>query len=162
MHSTKLYHLAGRPFVSLTKPGPPRPLADLSPASTPVSPTPVQQQDIRQLTKMMLSKIHPPYISLMSEPVIRMAQRTIPWIKQDFLFERCGRLTPLEMMEEVQKHLDYFCYLDTQSLPEHFAKRVQAHNTALSNDTPFSERDKVAKVFSHVGFIPRRLQFPTI
>ena len=81
----------------------------------------------------------------MSEPVIRMAHRTIQWIVQTFLFERYGRLTPLEM-EDVYKRLDDFYNPDTQNLPEHFAMHVQARNTALANDTPFSERDKVAKL----------------
>ena len=79
---------AGRPFVFLANRGPLRPLAD-SPRrrlrEVRIKCFKVQQLDIRHLKKLMLSKIHPHYISLMSEPVIRMAQRTIPWIVQDFL-----------------------------------------------------------------------------
>ena len=83
-----------RPFVFLANPGPPRPFAD-SPRrrlrGVRIKHFKVKQQDIRHLKKMMLSKIHPHYISLMSESVIRMAQRIVPWIVQDFLFERHGR-----------------------------------------------------------------------
>ena len=82
---------------------------------------------------------------LMSQPIIRMANRTVQWIVQDFLFERFGRLTPLEM-QDVNKSLDAFYFPETQSLPEHFGFHVQAHNTALANNAPFSERDKVAKL----------------
>ena len=41
----------------------------------------------------------------MSQPIIRMANSTIQWIFQDFLFERYGRLTLLEM-EKINKSLD--------------------------------------------------------
>ena len=124
---------------------------------------------MRQLKKMLLLKIHSTYINLMSEPVIRMAHRSIQWIVQKFLFQRYGRLTALEM-EEVHKRLDDFYYPDTQTLPEHFSLHVQAHNTALSNDKPFSERDKVAKLrgsLLHCGLYLAAIdawarQFPTI
>jgi hypothetical protein len=128
---------------------------------------------MRQLKKMMLFKIHSTYINLMREPVIRMAHRSVQWIVQEFLFQRYGRrLTPLEM-EEVHKRLDYFYYPDTQTLPEHFSLHVQAHNTALSNDThvtPFSERDKVAKLrgsLIHCGLYSAAIdawtrQYPTM
>ena len=73
-------------------------------------------------------------------------------------------------MEEVHKRLDDFYYPDTQTLPEHFSMHVQAHNTALSNDTPFSERDKVAKLrgsLIHCGLYSAAIdawarQYPTI
>ena len=65
--------------------------------------------------------------------------------KSFYFSGRYGRLTPLEM-EEVHKRLDDFYYPDTQTLLEHFSLHVQAHNTALLNDMPFSERDKVAKL----------------
>ena len=108
-------------------------------------------------------------ISWVNRLYIRMAHRSIQWIVQEFLFQRFGRLTPLEM-EEVHKRLDYFYYPDTQTLPEHFSLHVQAHNTALSNDTPFSERDKVAKLRSliHCGLYSAAIdawwarQYPTI
>ena len=124
----------GRPFTELANPGPPRPLAD-SPRrrlrEVRIKRFEIQQHDMRQLKKMMLFKIHSTYINLMSEPVIRMAHRSIQWIVQEFLFQRYGRLTPLEM-EEVHKRLDDFYYPDTQTLPEHFSLHVQAHNTGWS------------------------------
>ena len=162
----------GRPFTELANPGPPRPLAD-SPRrrlrEVRIKRFEIQQHDMRQLKKMMLFKIHSTYINLMSEPVIRMAHRSIQWIVQEFLFQRYGRLTPLEM-EEVHKRLDDFYYPDTQTLPEHFSMHVQAHNTALANDTPFSERDKVAKLrgsLIHCGLYSAAIdawarQYPTI
>jgi hypothetical protein len=57
---------------------------------------------MRQLKKIILLKIHSTNINLMSEPVIRMAHLSIQWIVQEFLFQRYGRRTPLEM-EEVHK-----------------------------------------------------------
>ena len=66
--------------------------------------------------------------------------------------------------------MDDFYYPDTQTLPEHFSLHVQAHNTALSNVTPFSERDKVAKLrgsLIHCGLYSAAIdawarQYPTI
>ena len=49
-------------------------------------------------------------------------------------------------MQDVNKSLDAYYFPETQSLPEHFGFHVQAHNTALANNAPFSERDKVAKL----------------
>jgi hypothetical protein len=91
----------GRPFTELANPGPPRPLAD-SPrrrlCEVRIKRFEIQQHDMQQLKKMMLFKIHSIYINLiMREPVIRMAHHSIQWIIQEFLFQRCGRLTPLEM-----------------------------------------------------------------
>ena len=31
-------------------------------------------------------------------------------------------------------------------MPEHFANHLAAHNTAIANNSPFNERDKVAKL----------------
>ena len=53
-------------------------------------------------------------------------------------------------MEEINKSLDDFNFPETQSLPEHFGKHVQAQNTALTNNAPFSERDKIAKLRSSI------------
>ena len=138
----------GRPFVILANPGPPPPLA-----ATPVRRTrevnikllEIQQLDLRQLKKIMLVQIHSTFINLMSEPIVRMTNRSIQWITQDFLYERYGRLTPLEM-EEVCKSLDECYSPDSHSLSEHSATHVKAHNTALANNSPFSEREKVAKL----------------
>ena len=82
----------------------------------------------------------------MCQLVIRMANRTIQWIMQKSLFEGYGRLTPLEMAE-ITRELDHFYSLETQTLPEHFANHLAAHNTtAIANNSPFNERDKVAKL----------------
>ena len=154
---------SGRPFVIiLANPGPPLPLA-----AAPVRRTrdvniklfEIQQLDLRQLKKIMLVQIHSTFINLMSEPIVRMTNRSIQWITQDFLYERYGRLTPLEM-EEICKSLDEYYSPDSHSLSEHFATHVKAHNTALANNSPFSEREKVAKLrgsLTHVGSIPRQL-----
>ena len=98
-----------------------------------------------------------------------MAKRTIQWIFRDFLFERYGRLTPLDI-DEINKNSDDFYFPETQSLPEHFGNHVQAHNTALANNVPFFERDKVAKLRSnilpsgiyHLAIDAWAREFPTI
>ena len=162
----------GRPFVILANPGPPLPLA-----AAPVRRTrdvniklfEIQQLDLRQLKKIMLVQIHSTFINLMSEPIVRMTNRSIQWITQDFLYERYGRLTPLEM-EEICKSLDEYYSPDSHSLSEHFATHVKAHNTALANNSPFSERDKVAKLRGSLipcGIYPAAIdawarEFPTI
>ena len=47
-------------------------------------------------------------------------------------------------MVETTRALDHYYSPDeTQSLPEHFAK-----NTAIANNSPFTKRDKVAKLRS--------------
>ena len=102
----------------------------------------IQQLDLRQLKKIMLVQIHSTFINLMC---VRMTNRSIQWITQDFLYERYGRLTPLEM-EEICKSLDEYYSPDTHSLAEHFTTHVKAHNTALANNSPFFEREKVAKL----------------
>ncbi len=162
----------GRPFVILANPGPPLPLA-----AAPVRRTrdvnirhfEIQQLDLRQLKKIMLVRIHSTFINLMSESIVRMTNRSIQWITQDFLYERYGRLTPLEM-EEVFKRLDEYYSPDTHSLAEHFATHVQAHNTAMANNSPFPEREKVAKLRGSLipcGLYPAAIdawarEFPTI
>ena len=77
----------GRPFVERANPGQPRPLAD-GPRrrlrEVQIKCFEVQQLDIRQLKKMIVLKIHFNFINLMSEPIIRMAHRSIQWIVQDF------------------------------------------------------------------------------
>ena len=139
----------GNPFVLLANPGPLIPLdpiaANRRQREVDIKMFATQQLDMRDLKKAGLIAIDNQYITLMSQPIIRMANRTVQWIVQDFLFERYGRLTPLEM-EDINKSLDDFYFPETQSLPEHFGKHVQAHNTALANNAPFSERDKVAKL----------------
>ena len=129
----------------------------------------IQQRGLRELKNALLTKIHTHYVNLMSQPIICMANRTIQWIVQDFLFERYGRLTPLEI-EDINKSLDDFYLPETQSLPEHFGKHVQAHNTALANNAPFSERNKVAKLrgsilpsgLYHIAIDAWAREFPTI
>ena len=49
-------------------------------------------------------------------------------------------------MQDVNKNLGAYYFPETQLLPEHFGFHVQAHNTALTNNAPFPERDKVAKL----------------
>jgi hypothetical protein len=118
----------------------------------------------------MLAQIHPHYVApIMCQPVVRMVNRTVQWIMQHSLFEECGRLTPLEMAE-ITRGLDHFYSPETQSLPEHFANHLTAHNTAVANDTPFNERDKVAKLRSsllpcglyHLAIDAWAREFPTI
>ncbi len=130
-----------------------------------------QQLGMRDLKKAGLVAIDTQYITLMSQPIIRMAKRTVQWIVQDFLFERFGRLTPFEM-QDVNKSLDAYYFPGTQSLPaEHFGFHVvQAHNTALANNAPFSKRHKVAKLRDSLlpcGLYPLAIdawarQYPTI
>jgi hypothetical protein len=63
----------------------------------------------------------------------------------------------------VHKRFDDFYYPDTQTLPEHFSLHVQAHNTVLSNDTPFSERDSLIHCGRYSAAIDAwARQYPTI
>ena len=163
----------GKPFVLLTNPGPLIPLdpiaANRRQREVDIKMFETQQLGMRDLKKAGLVAIDTQYITLMSQPIIRMANRTVQWIVQDFLFERFGRLTPLEM-QDVNKSLDAYYFPETQSLPEHFGFHVQAHNTALANNAPFSERDKVAKLRDSLlpcGLYPLAIdawarQYPTI
>ena len=138
----------GVPFVLLPDPGPPLPLAP--PAvrrqrETEIKTFEIQQKDVRDLKNALLSVIQPDYISRMSEPILRMANRSVSWIMNDFLFERFGRLTPREM-EELIKSLDVFYDETRTTISEHFALHINAHNLALANNVTLSERDKVAKL----------------
>jgi hypothetical protein len=140
----------GNPFVMLPNPGPLIPLDPIAEnrrrqREVDMKLFETQQRGIRELKNALLAKIHAHYdVNLMSQPIIRMANWTIQWIVQDLLFERYGRLTPLEM-EEINKSLDDFNFPETQSLPEHFGNHMQAHNKySVGEQHPFLERDKVA------------------
>ena len=162
----------GVPFVVLINPGPLNPLANAAERrqhATEVKDFETQQLGLREVKQSMLAAIHPHYVAPMCQPVVRMANRTVQWIMQESLFEEYGRLTPLEMAE-ITRGLDQFFSPETQSLPEHFANHLTAHNTAIANDSPFNERDKVAKLRSsllpcglyHLAIDAWAREFPTI
>ena len=162
----------GVPFIILVNPGPLNPLAPpaerrLHAAQTKEFET--QQLGLREIKQSLVTAIHAHYLAPMCQPVIRMANRTIQWIMQDSLFEDYGRLTPLEMAE-ITRGLDHLYSPETQTLPEHFANHLAAHNTAIANNSPFNERDKVAKLRNsllpcglyHLAIDAWAREFPTI
>ena len=162
----------GIPFAVLVNPGPMNPLANAAERrqhTTEVKDFETQQLGLREVKQAILAAIHPHYLAPMCQPVVRMANRTVQWIMQASLFEEYGRLTPLEMAE-ITRGLDHYFFPETQSLPEHFAHHLTAHNTAIANDTPFNERDKVAKLHSsllpcglyHLAIDAWARDFPTI
>ena len=162
----------GVPFLILVNPGPLDPSANAAERrqhTADVKDFETQQLGLREVKQAMLVQIHPHYVAPMCQPVVRMANRSVQWIMQHSLFEEYGRLTPLEMAE-ITRGLDHFYSPETQSLPEHFANHLTAHNTAVANDTPFNERDKVAKLRSslfpcglyHLAIDAWAREFPTI
>ena len=152
--------------VILANPGPPLPL-DLAAVrrqrESAIKEYETQQAGLRELKQAILAAIHPQFVAPMCQPIVRMANRTIQWIIQEALFEEYGRLTPLEMAD-ITRGLDSFYSPETQTLPEHFANHLNAHNI------PFIEREKVAKLRSsllpcglnHLAIDAWAREFPTI
>ena len=162
----------GIPFEILANPGPPLPLApaaDRRQREVAIKDFETQQLGLRELKQAILIAIHPQFLAPMCQPIVRMANRTIRWIMQDSIFEEYGRLTPLEMAD-ITRELDNFYSPETQTLPAHFANHLTAHSTAIANNSPFSERDKVAKLRSslvpcglyHLAIDAWAREFPTI
>lgn len=93
------------------------------------------------LKSKLLFPISPDIITRMSQPILKMTGRDIPWIC-NFLFANFGLLTPREM-EELTKSLDVYFLPEAMTLSAHCAKHIAAHNLALTNNEPFREHQKV-------------------
>ena len=135
------------PYVILPNPGPPlphAPAAERREREDEIKNFEKQQTAFREIKLPMMQMIQSEYLTLMSEPILRMANRSIFWIVT-FLFDNYGRLTPREM-EDLVKTLEVYYMPETQSFSAHLAIHINAHNIAIANGEPFSERDKVAKL----------------
>lgn len=162
----------GRPFEILANPGPPLPLADAAvrrQREVTIRSFETQQLGLRELKQAILLKILAQFLAPMCQPIVRMANRTVYWIIQVSMFEEYGRLTPLEMAE-LTRGLDISFSPDILTLPEHFANHLNAHNTAIANNSAFNEREKVSKLRSslipcglyHLAIDAWAREFPTI
>ena len=132
------------PFVLREDPGPPNPRSGPNRRAAHAAVTQRfrdQQEDIMNLKSKLLSPISPDIITRMSQPILKMTGRDIPWICT-FLFDNFGLLTPREM-EELTKSLDEFFFPDSMTLSAHCARHISAHNLALRNNEPFREHQKV-------------------